>query len=74
MCDDHEKFRELCISTHKQINSFPVYDARCCVLTHDNKYLITATHVMDCDITKWSLRSKKELHTWRSGVDKYISS
>ena len=61
-------FKEFDIPTRKQVNSIPVKNARICVVTHNNKYLITATIGTNCNLTKWSVRTKKELHTWRHGV------
>ena len=67
-------FRELDLSTHKQLIRFNVGFVVLCVVTHDNKSLITASNEYNCYLTKWSLRTKKRLHTWMSGVEKYVFS
>ena len=64
---------ELDISTFKQVKSLPVKNARRCVITHDNKFLITSEYSRDY-LTKWSVRSKKELHSWNSGFDELVNS
>ena len=74
MCDVSGGFKELDISTFKQLKSFLVKSARCCVVTFDNRFLITAANEENCVLTKWSVRSKKQLHTWQSGVDEYVWS
>ena len=58
-------FKELDISARKQVKNFPVKSARCCAVTFDNKFLVTADYGNgeNCNITKWSVRTKKELHT-----------
>ena len=63
MCNGYT-FKELDISIRKQINSFNVKSAVFCVVTHDNKFLITADRGQPCNLTKWSIRTKKRLHTW----------
>ena len=73
MCDCMYGFKELDISTRKKVNSLPVKSARYCVLTFDNKFLITADSEKNGVLTKWLIRSKKLLHTWRSGVNKRVS-
>ena len=67
-------FKELDIKTLKQVNSLPVKSTGCCVLTFDNKFLVTAEHARNCNLTIWSLRTKKKLDTWQSGVKQYVSS
>ena len=67
-------FRELDISTRKRVKSFLVKDAGLFVVPHDNKFLITADFGVNGFLTKWSVRTKKQLHTWRSGVKKYVDS
>ena len=73
-CGHKGHFRELDISTYKQVNSYAVKNARFCLVTHDNKFLITAEHGNNGNLTKWSIRSKKELNTWNSGIDEKVSS
>ena len=41
LCDLDGRFKELDISKRKQIKSFPVKSSRYCVVTCDNKFLIT---------------------------------
>ena len=85
MCDDKGVFKELDILTRKQVNSLPVKSATCCVVTYDNKFLVTAEYVSryypttDEDkkkgkLTKWSIQSKKQLHTWQSRVGENLDS
>ena len=70
MCSCTFGIKELDISTRKQIKNFPVKNAKCCVVTFDNKFLVTAEDQIDfagnCILTKWSIRSKKQLHIWNS--------
>ena len=74
MCEWFGGFRELDIPTRSQVNSLPVKSAVCCVVTHNNKFLITAESAFNGCLTKWSIRSKKELYTWKSGVDQHVAS
>ena len=80
VCDWSGSLKELYISTRKQVNSFKQVDGfnlsstRCCAVTHNNKYLITAECGMTRDLTKWSIRSKKQLHTWQSAVGSDVCS
>ena len=74
VCGSHGDFKELDITTLKQVNSFNVKSAKCCVVTYDNKYLITAEDAEGCNIKKWSIRSKKLLHTWNSGISMYVDT
>ena len=60
--------------THKQVNSFNVKKAIRLVVTHDKKYLITAECGKNCWLTKWSVRTKKKLNTWKSDVNQYVTS
>ena len=71
---DYKDFKELHIPTRKQVNSFAVKSALCCVVTHDNKFLVTAENGENGPLTKWSVRSKKQLHTWHSGVNHWVLS
>ena len=75
---------ELDIPTRK-IKSLPRINARFCVFTFDNKFLVTAANetnvltfynptVKKNVLTKWSIRSKKELHTWESDFDQTVFS
>ena len=68
MCDIKGGFKELDIPTRKQVNSFNVKNAVCCVVTNDNKSLITAENKKYCFLTKWSVRSNKQLHRWQSRI------
>ena len=69
MCDDKGGFRELDISRRKQINSYKIKSAVLFLVTHDNKFLVTAKDEYNCVLTKWSIRTKKQLYTWKSGVN-----
>ena len=62
VCNDYV-LKEIDISARKQVNSFNVKSAWCCVVTHDKKFLITAPAGYNCINRKWSMRTKKELHT-----------
>ena len=73
MCTWSE-FKELDISTFKPVNSIPVKIFRELCFTHDNKSLITAEFATNAVLIKWSLRTKKELHSWKSGVETYVFS
>ena len=73
MCNNNGSFRELNISARKQVNSFNAESAVLCVVTHDNKFLITAKDRTPI-LTKWSVRTKKELHTWQSELNQYVWS
>ena len=74
MCCGRGCFKELDISARKQINSFNVKSAKYCVVSHDNKSLITAEDGQNCLLTKWSIRSKKQLYTWKSGGKVHVES
>ena len=74
LCDIIGSFKELDISTRKQANRFDVKSARCCVVTYNNEFLITASNEKNCVLTKWSIRAKKQLHTWHSGINEQVSS
>ena len=74
ICDNDGGFKQLDIITNKEVNSFQVKSARKCVLTCDEKFLITAEDKENCDLVKWSMRNKKQLHTWKSDVDEYVGS
>ena len=74
VCDNTCGFKELDISARKQVNSLPVKSAVVCVVTHDNKFLITAGGKNKSVLTKWSVRSKKLFNTWQSGVNYYVQS
>ena len=73
VCDADGCHKELDISSLKPVNSLPVKSAILCAVTFDNKFLITADDGDDCKLTKWSIRSKKELHTWMSN-DRWVVS
>ena len=66
--------KELQISTRKQINSFPVKGTIYCAVTRDNKFLIAVGNGKKSNLTKWSVRSKKLLHTWQSGINRCVCS
>ena len=69
MCNNKGSFKELDIPTCKQVNSLPLKNVRYCAVTFDNKFFITAGNGRNCILTIWSIRSKKQLHTWQSGFD-----
>ena len=73
VCDNSGGFKELDISKRKQVNSFPVKNAVCFVVTQDSKFLITSEDGFNCVLTKWSVRTKKQLHAWKSDVKKYVT-
>ena len=65
VCDFYGYFKEFDISTRKQVSSFEVDSSKCCcIVTHDNKFLITAINELNCKLIKWSVRTKKKLYTW----------
>ena len=64
--DFDNDFKELDISTFKIVNSFKIKNVGCCVVSHDNKSLITAENLEKCVLRKWSIRTKKLLYTWKS--------
>ena len=74
VCDYYGYFKELDISTRKQVNSFKVKSAICCVVTCDNKFVITAEDYTNSVLTKWAIRTKKQLHTWQSDVNMCVFS
>ena len=73
VCDEYCNFKELDIPTRKQANRFNVNSAVFCVITYDNN-LITAAFGKKCVLTKWSIRSNKQLHAWKSDVNQYVYS
>ena len=74
MCDSGGCFKELDIVVCKQVNSFNVKSTRFCAVTHDDKFLISAIDEENCVLTKWSVRTKKQLHSWESGIDEWVLS
>ena len=80
LCDRYGGFKELHISTRKLVNvsdvqwSTSVKDAMSCVVTHDNKFLIVSDGRSFCTLTKQSVRTKKEIHTWSSYKNKAVCS
>ena len=80
MCGNDSSFRELDISTCKQVNSFNIKSVVWCVVTHDNKFLITIANEEKFKIgeifivTKWSIRTKKLLHTCEIDLVSYVAS
>ena len=74
VCDFYGGFTELDISARKQVNSFLVKSAIKVVVTHDNKSLITAKYERKCNLKKQSVRSKKQLYTWKSDVNEFVRS
>ena len=62
----HERggwIRELDIPTRKQVNRYKIKSEEFCVITNDNKFLITAGTRAYYFLIKWSIRAKKQLHT-----------
>ena len=74
VCANDGGFQELDISTRKQVSNFNVKNARCCIVTYNNRFLITAEDNLNCNLTKWSIRAKKQLNTWKSDVDEQVDS
>ena len=74
VCDYQCGFREFDIATHNQTKNFEVRKAACCVVTYDNQFLITAEYEKKCNLIKWSIQTKQELHTWNSDVDECVRS
>ena len=74
VCDINGGFIELHIPTRKQLNSLPVNKARVCVVTHNNKFLITAGSEKNCEFIQWSVPKNKRLQTWNSDVNEYVFS
>ena len=74
VCDIKGSFREIDISTQKQVNNFNVKNAVFCVVTYDNKFLITAEDERNCNLTKWSIQEKGKYHSWKSDIDQYVFS
>ena len=68
VCDYKSRCRELNIRTHKQLNNFGVENAFRCVVTYNNQFLITSSHARNSKLTKWSIPTKQQLHTWISNV------
>ena len=74
LCDWEGGFREFDIPTRKKVNNFEVQSAKCCVVTYDNQFLITAENKLNCLFTKWSIQTKKKLHVWNSNFNEYVWS
>ena len=51
------------ISTRKQVSNNIGIHGGLCVVTYDNKFLITDDNECYCKFTKWSIRTKKRLYT-----------
>ena len=63
--------REVDISTRNQVNNFGVKNARKCVVTYDNKFLITSSNGSYVKLTKQSIQTKHEL-VWYSSVNESV--
>ena len=74
VCASDGTLIELDIATRKQVNSFNIKDAKECAVTLDNKSLIIGPNEKNCFLTQWSIQSKKQLHTWQSGVKEIVLS
>ena len=74
LCTAISGFREINIRTHKQVNKTGVENVWKCVVTYDNRFLITSTARENPKLTKWSIQTKQQLHTWNSNVDEYVIS
>ena len=74
VCDYDGEFREFDISTHNQVNEFGVENAGYCVVTYDNKFLITTPTRKNAKLTKQSIQTKQRLHTWDSNVNEDVMS
>ena len=69
LCGYHTGFIEIHIPTRKKLRSYTKQRPSRCVVTHDNKFLVTYENKNGIGfITKWSVRTKKKLHTWQFDV------
>ena len=69
ICDEDSGFREFDISSHMKLDSFAVRNAEYCIVTYDNKFLITCEgNLLGANLSKWSIRTKKQLYTWAFDV------
>ena len=65
---------EIDTSTRNQVKNFKLKGSIQCVVTYDNKFLITATEGSNTKLTKWSIQTKQLLHTWDSNVNEGVAS
>ena len=74
VCCSQGGFTEFDLSTYKEVNNFGVDDALYCLVTYDNKFLITTRGRNNAKLTKHSLQIKQQYHTWDSDVNEYVMS
>ena len=83
VCAENGSFKEFDITIHNQtspwrsydqVNNFKVENAWKCVITYDNKFLITAPCGLIVKLTKHSMQTKEKLHTWDKTVHGFICS
>ena len=67
-------YKEFAASSLKQVQTLAIRKTTKFVLTHNNKYLITATEAANSILTQCSVRTKKVLHTWQSDVNMKLDS
>ena len=74
VCDRRGGFRELNIRTNKVTNFFGIENARCCLVTPDNKYLITAEDGKNKNLSKYSIETKQLVKKWKTNLNQLVGS
>jgi len=74
VCDHNGNFAEYDIATNQKKNNYQISNARVCVVTWDGKFLVTAEKGYYAKLSKWSIESKQQVHSWNSKFNSWISS
>ena len=74
LCDQSSGFKEFDLSTYKEVKNFNILNPERVVVTYDNQFLITTVYYEKDNLTKWSLETKKKIHTWSSNIIRTIYS
>ena len=67
----NHNFREINIPSLREVYKLPNIGERICVVTYDNKILVTAYRYK---LTKLSIRTKQRLHTWPNSANMHVYS
>ena len=72
LCAEYGGLVELDISTGNQVKNFGVENTWQCAVTNDNRFLITVPDGRNVKLTKHSIETKQQLHTWDSNVNEVV--
>ena len=74
VCDQKGFFKELSIRTNKLTNFFGIEDVIGCLVTSDNKYLITVEYGKNKNLSMYSIETKQLVKKWKTNVNKLVCS